>query len=133
MRNGLCILLMVLVCVLALGANGWSYNRPYVLHDEAVSTNGPGGGALDDHPWGEDQSIANPNTDPGTRPTIRQKPSAIIEAETLVLRVRLYFVDMVSRWIMTEMREQKLRLKTGSTDTGTATTTNSTTVSDGAR
>ena len=72
MRNRL-YLAAVLVCILALSTTSWAYDRPYVIHDENVSS-GSTGTTLDDHPWGEDQSIANPNTGGTSTVTVGTRP-----------------------------------------------------------
>lgn len=129
MRNRL-YLLAVLGCVLALGSTTWSYDRPYVIHDENVSANVNQDDTKDDHPWGEDQSIGNPNTNPNTEVGVRQRPSAITRIDRFMFQSRMYFINMLTRWtnnVFSEIANQP------GTTTGTVPTTNSTTVSDGVR
>jgi hypothetical protein len=120
-------LLAALTCVLALGSTTWSYDRPYVIHDEQMSTNGTPGGTLDDHPWGEDQSIANPNTNPGTG--VGQRASAVTRVNLFILETRLYFINMVSRWSFRIIDQPAI--DPGTTGNNVPTTSNSTTVSGG--
>ena len=115
-------LLTVLVCVIALSATAWSSNPAYDRQNQVNNTPNDFGSALDDHPWGDDQSIAQPR--PTNDINVKSRVAAATKFQMFLVQSRLYFIDLMTPW--TFGGKKNTTTQPGTT-TGTVPTTNNST------